>query len=292
MLKLRAYAKINLSLDVVGKLDNGYHELCMVMHTVKLYDIITITEKKNGGIRMTTNLPYLPANRNNLVMRAAELFFEHSRIVAPNLHIHLKKYIPVGAGLAGGSSDAAAVLRGLNEQYGRKLSRAELMEIGKTLGADVPYCIMGGTALAEGIGEKLTPLPRMPKCYIVLAKPKFSLSTPAVFGETDLPNMKLHPDTRGMLEAIRQHDLKGIAVRMFNVLEDPAKKVIRKQNANWCSPHIIDEYKRTMLKYNSIGTVMSGSGPTVFGLFIKEEDAQEAYRRFRQMTPDTFLTTT
>lgn len=292
MLKLKAYAKINLSLDVVGKMENGYHELCMVMHTIKLYDTITVTEKKNGGIRLTTNLPYLPVNRNNLVVRAAELFFEYCGMAVPNLHIHLKKYIPVGAGLAGGSTDAAAILRGLNDYIGRKLSRAELMEIGKNLGADVPYCIMGGTALAEGIGEKLTPLPRMPKCYIVLAKPKFSLSTPAVFGETDLHHMKLHPDTRGMLEAIRQNDLNGIAVRMFNVLEDPAKKVIQKQNGVWYSPRVIDEYKRTMLKYNSIGAVMSGSGPTVFGLFTEEECAKRAYLKLRTITPDTFLTTT
>lgn len=219
-LGLRAYGKINLGLDVVRKREDGYHEVRMVMQTVGVYDRIDLDRKKRAGITVETNLYYLPNNENNLAYRAAKLLMDEFGI-REGLHIKLAKYIPVAAGMAGGSSDAAAVLFGVNKMFDLGLSREELMERGVKIGADVPYCLLRGTALSEGIGEILTPLPPMPQCRVLIAKPGVSVSTKWVYDNLRANELKQeeHPDIDGMAEAIRRRDLAGVASRMGNVLE-------------------------------------------------------------------------
>ena len=273
-INIRSYAKINLSLDVLRRREDGYHDLKMIMHSVNLYDKISITAHKKGGITIRTNLPYLPVNEKNHVYRAAQLFFEYTNLRCGGLFIQIQKHIPVSAGLAGGSSNAAAALKGLNYMYGAGLSNTILAELGKRVGADVPYCIYGGTMLAEGIGEQLTPLPRMPKMPIVLAKPPVNLSTPAVFKALSVSSIRLHPDTKGMIEALRMQNSEGLARRMYNVLEDPAQVVMKQMGAG----DLVSDLKHIMLDYGALGTLMSGSGPTVFGLFDREEKARQRPR--------------
>ncbi len=287
-INIRSYAKINLSLDVLRRREDGYHDLKMIMHSVNLYDKISITAHKKGGITLRTNLPYLPVNEKNHVYRAAQLFFAHTNLRCEGLFIQIQKHIPVSAGLAGGSSNAAAALKGLNYMYGAGLSNAVLAELGKQVGADVPYCIYGGTMLAEGIGEQLTPLPRMPRMPIVLAKPPVNLSTPAVFQALSVASIRLHPDTKGMIEALRIQDSEGVARRMYNVLEDPAQVVMKQMGTG----DLVSGLKHSMLDYGALGTLMSGSGPTVFGLFDREEKAKSAAKAALRLTKDVFVTTT
>lgn len=263
-IKVKAFAKINLSLDVLGTLENGYHEVKMVMQTVSLYDSVELT-KTESGITLGCSLRFLPTNSDNLAYKAAEAFFKETGIEG-GCDIFLKKHIPVGAGLAGGSSNAAAVLKGLNRLYDAKLSTKKLCEIGKTLGADVPYCIIGGTRLAEGIGEKLSPLPEFPRCYIVLVKPSFSISTKWVYDNIDSCPSIVHPPTDALLEALEQGDLFGICDNMGNVLED----------VSITHYPILSEVKKDLLDLGAIGSQMSGSGPTVFGIFTDEEKAEKA----------------
>lgn len=265
-LNLKAMAKINLGLDVLRRREDGYHDLRMIMQTVNLYDRITLKEKAEPGISVRTNLSYLPANRDNLAYRAAELLMQEAGVKA-GLDIYLKKYIPVAAGLAGGSSDAAAVLVGVNRMFGLGLSKEELMRRGVRLGADVPYCVLRGTALAEGIGDKLTPLPDAPDAWVVLAKPPVHVSTAFVYGNLRADRLAVHPDIDGQIEAIRRGDLRAVADRMGNVLETvtiPACPVI-------------DEIKACMKQQGALNALMSGSGPTVFGLFDDQEKARAAY---------------
>ena len=265
-LKLKAMAKINLGLDVLRKREDGYHDLRMIMQTVYLYDRIELRETEEPGIKVMTNLSYLPTNEDNLVYKAARLLMDEFSI-QKGVEIRLKKYIPVAAGLAGGSSDAAAVLVGINRIFKLNLTQEELMKRGVKIGADVPYCIMRGTALAEGIGEKLTRLPNTPDCYVVLAKPGIHVSTQFVYGNLKANELKDHPDIDGQIEAIQNGDLYGMAERMGNVLETvtiPAHPVI-------------EEIKDIMKKEGAVNAMMSGSGPTVFGLFDDQEKAQAAY---------------
>lgn len=287
-INIRSYAKINLSLDVLRRREDGYHDLKMIMHSVNLYDKISITAHKKGGITLRTNLPYLPVNEKNHVYRAAQLFFAYTNLRCEGLFIQIQKHIPVSAGLAGGSSNAAAALKGLNYMYGAGLSNAVLAELGKQVGADVPYCIYGGTMLAEGIGEQLTPLPRMPRMPIVLAKPPVNLSTPAVFKALSVSSIRLHPDTKGMIEALCIQDSEGVARRMYNVLEDPAQVVMKQMGTG----DLVSGLKHSMLDYGALGTLMSGSGPTVFGLFDREEKAKSAAKAALRLTKDVFVTTT
>lgn len=269
-LSIRAYAKINLSLDVLGVLPNGYHNIKTVMQTVSLFDSVSL-EKTESGIELDSTLHFLPNNSDNLAYAAAAAFFRESGIKG-GVRIFLKKYIPVGAGLAGGSSDAAAVLRGLNRLYGAKLKTGRLCEIGKPLGADVPYCIIGGTRLAEGIGEKLSPLPKMPPCSIVLVKPPFSISTAWAYSNIDACENIVHPDTDALIDALSKGDLEGICAGMGNVLEDVS--VTRYG--------ILNDIKADLISLGALSAQMSGSGPTVFGIFRDEEKAalaKEALRR-------------
>lgn len=269
-IKLKALAKINLGLDVVRKREDGYHEVRMIMQTVRLYDQIKLTMREKPGITMKTNLFYLPANEENLAYKSAKLLMEEFGI-KKGLKIDLKKFIPVAAGMAGGSSDAAAVLVGVNRMFQLGLTKKELMKRGVTIGADVPYCIMRGTALAEGIGEKLTPLPSMPSCYILIAKPAIHVSTKFVYTNLRANELKEHPDIDGQIQALQKEDLYGLAEKMGNVLETvtiPAYPVI-------------GEIKKAMMSKGAVGAMMSGSGPTVFGLFDDEKKARHAYEKLR-----------
>lgn len=271
-IQLKALAKINLGLDVLRRREDGYHEVKMIMQTIGLHDDLEIRKTKTPGIQVKTNLYYLPTNENNLVYKAAKLLMDEFQI-QDGVSIQLKKRIPVAAGMAGGSSDGAAVLWGINQMYGLGLSMQALMERGVRLGADVPYCIQRGTALAEGIGEKLSVLPPMPKCTILIAKPGISVSTKFVYENLHANDLKpeQHPDVDSMIEAMRQKDLGLLCSRMGNVLETvtiPAYPVI-------------NEIKRTMMDNGAIGSMMSGSGPTVFGIFDSPVAAKHAMKAVR-----------
>lgn len=271
-IQLKALAKINLGLDVLRRREDGYHEVKMIMQTIGLHDDLEIRKTKTPGIQVKTNLYYLPTNENNLVYKAAKLLMDEFQI-QDGVSIQLKKRIPVAAGMAGGSSDGAAVLWGINQMYGLGLSMHALMERGVRLGADVPYCIQRGTALAEGIGEKLSVLPPMPKCTILIAKPGISVSTKFVYENLHANDLKpeQHPDVDSMIEAMRQKDLGLLCSRMGNVLETvtiPAYPVI-------------NEIKRTMMDNGAIGSMMSGSGPTVFGIFDSPVAAKQAMKAVR-----------
>ena len=271
-LELKAYGKINLGLDVVRRREDGYHEVRMIMQTVRVYDAIELNRTEEEGIRLSTNLYYLPDNENNLGYRAAKLLMDEFGI-RDGVEIKMKKFIPVAAGMAGGSSDAAAVLFGANKMFGLGLSKQELMERGVRLGADVPYCIMRGTALSEGIGEILTPLPPMPQCRVLIAKPAVSVSTKHVYESLNLPSLgaEAHPDIDAMRAAIEKKDLSGVVSQLGNVLET----VTIPENP------VIQTLKDRMMEMGADGSLMSGSGPTVFGLFTNQTAAQAAYEELR-----------
>lgn len=281
-MKLRAFAKINLGLDVIRRREDGYHEVRMIMQTIQMYDQLEMEKKNIPGIDLTTNLSYIPVNENNLVYKAAKLLMDQYHI-REGVSIDLNKFIPVAAGMAGGSSDAAATLVGMNKLFHLGLSKEELMKIGVKIGADVPYCIMRGTALSEGIGEKLTPLSPMPSCYILIGKPGISVSTKFVYTNLKLNEHTKHPDIDGMLQALKQQDLRGITDRMENVLEGvtiPAYPVI-------------EEIKNHMKEHGALNALMSGSGPTVFGIFDDKKKAEFACEKLKEsgLTRQTFLTT-
>ena len=271
-LSLKAYGKINLGLDVLRRRDDGYHEVRMIMQTVGIYDRIDLIYKETPGITVETNLYYLPDNENNLVYKAAKLLMDEFH-VQKGVHIRLRKYIPVAAGMAGGSSDAAAVLFGVNKMFSLGLTTEQLMDRGVKIGADVPYCVMRGTALSEGIGEILTPLPVPPQCHVLIAKPGISVSTKFVYENLHANELRpeQHPDIDGMMEAIKQKDLYGIADRFGNVLE----------NVTIPAYPVIQEIKDLMLEQGAIGALMSGSGPTVFGLFTNPKAAAKAHEEMR-----------
>jgi 4-diphosphocytidyl-2-C-methyl-D-erythritol kinase len=280
-LQCEAYAKINLTLDVLGKREDGYHELCMVMQSVSLADQITLSQGDAPDLSVTTNLGFLPGADKNLAGIAARAFAKHTGVSLAGLNIDLQKQIPVCAGTAGGSSDAAAVLRGLNRWFDQGLSREELAKLGEEVGSDVPYCVYGDTALAEGRGEVLTHLPSLPFCYLVLCKPNFSISTPELFHRIDEFKLRFHPDTPGMRQALEQGDLEGVSRRLFNVFEEvlpPQRRAV------------VEEIKSTLLCQGALGACMSGTGPTVFGLFRDKEQAQAACEQLAHTYPSTFLT--
>lgn len=269
-IELKALGKINLGLDVLGKRENGYHDVRMVMQTVYLYDQITIKKRKKPGIGLETNLYYLPVNENNLTYRAAKLLKDEFHI-EEGVSIRLEKHIPVAAGMAGGSSNAAAVLFGMNRMFGLGLTTEELMERGVLLGADVPYCIMRGTVLAEGIGEILTPLSPMPKCYVLLAKPPVAVSTKLVYEKLDSQEIKIHPDIDAIIEGLKEKSLSKIAASMGNVLE----------NVTIEEYPVIEEIKNIMKRAGALNAMMSGSGPTVFGIFDDKEPARAAAQKIK-----------
>ncbi len=270
-MELKSLAKINLGLDVLGRRENGYHDVRMVMQTVYLYDNVILEKRPEEGIVVETNLFFLPSDENNIAYKAAKLLFDEFGL-SGGLYIRLEKHIPVAAGLAGGSSNAAAVLVGMNRMYNLGLSQKDLMERGVKLGADVPYCVMRGTVLAEGIGEILSPLPAMPKCYILLAKPSISVSTKMVYDKLDSQEIDTHPDIDGILEGLREENLQKIAASMGNVLE----------NVTIQNYPVIEEIKNAMKQAGALNAMMSGSGPTVFGIFEDKLKARAAQQQIRQ----------
>lgn len=270
-MQLRALAKINLGLDVVRKREDGYHEVRMIMQTIQMYDLLKIDKCSEPGIHLTTNLPYVPCDERNLVYKAAKLLMDEFEI-RQGVIMNLKKFIPVSAGMAGGSSDAAAALVGMNRLFGLKLSMKDLMKRGVTIGADVPYCIMRGTALAEGIGEILTPLSPVPFCYILIGKPGINVSTKTAYENLNLSQIQHHPRIDSMIEAIQAQDLREMAGLMENVFE----------------PGIIREYpvvqniKDLMLEGGAFNAMMSGSGPTVFGVFDSRRKMEKTAQKLRE----------
>lgn len=281
-IELKAMGKINLGLDILGKRKNGYHDVRMVMQTVYLYDGVTIEKQRGPGIEIETNLFFLPVDENNLAYRAAKLLMDEYGI-QEGIRIVLDKRIPVSAGMAGGSADAAAVLFGMNQLFGLGLGDAALRAQGMKLGADVPYCIMRGTYLAEGIGEVLTELPQCPRCHVLLAKPSVNVSTRTVYEKFDRLDDVCHPDIDGIIRGLKRHDLKNTAKAMGNVLEQVTAKEYP----------IIEEIKRTMLAGGALNAMMSGSGPTVFGIFEEKTRAKEVYKRIKEqrLAKQVYVTT-
>lgn len=297
-MEILAHAKLNLTLDVLGKRPDGYHDLRMIMQSVELADILELNYNDTKELRVSTNLHFLPNNEKNLAAQAALRWYECGVVQEPGkwdmedlkrsfifngLDITIEKHIPVCAGLAGGSSDAAAVLRALNLMEDTCLSPEVVASIGALVGSDVPYCVMGGTALAEGRGEVLTPLPPLPKCWVVLCKPEFSISTPALFAKIDSVRLRCRPDTQGAIAALEAGDLHGAARRMYNVFEDALPE---RQRAR------VNDIKNALIQCGALGASMSGTGPTAFGLFDDKALAQEAQERLADFGGEVFLTQT
>ena len=273
----RSYAKINLTLDVLGKRDNGYHDVKMLMQTTSLFDLV-IVDRTEEEISVSTNLKYLPNNDKNIAYQAVLAFLDYTKIKG-GARIIIHKNIPVAAGLAGGSSNAAAVLVALDMLYNTNLTDEELITIGAKLGADVPYCIMGGTQLASGIGEILTPAPPLPDCWILLVKPPVNISTKVIYEAIDGADIKTHPDTDGMINALSSGDLYEISKRLANVMETVT---VEKEPQ-------IRGIKEKMQKNGALGALMSGSGPTVFGIFDDFEKAKASADSFYYQFKDVYL---
>ena len=278
---IKAMAKVNLGLDVLRRRENGYHDVKMVMQTVNLYDTLTLS-KIDEGIVITTNTGELPLNEDNLIYKAAKLLLEYVDKKA-GVSIHLDKQIPIAAGMAGGSTDAASTLLGINELYNLDLTKEELAEVGVKIGADVPYCIYGGTYLSEGIGEVLTKLPDAPDCYVVIAKPGIGVSTKYVYENLHIETVEKHPDIDGMIDAIKTGSLDGVTEKMENVLETVTIKRYPE----------IETMKTCLLENGAENALMSGSGPTVFGIFKEEKIAKQALSKLQKtgLVKNGFVTT-
>lgn len=279
-MKEKAYAKINISLDVVGKREDNYHLLRMIMQNIDVYDEISI-KKISEGIIIKCNKLFVPTDERNLAYKAAKLFMDTYNINSGVL-INIKKNIPVSAGLAGGSTDCATVLKIMNKIFNINASEKELMELGVKLGADVPYCIVGGTALCEGIGEKLTELKPFRDKIIILVKPPFGVSTKEVYKAFDLSKVRVHPNTEELIKAMENDDINYVANNMKNLLENVTLRDYRE----------ISEIKKTMNKCGAIGSMMSGSGPSVFAIFDDMLKAQKCYEKMKKSYKDVFITRT
>ncbi len=278
----RAYAKINIGLDVLRRRADGYHEVKMIMQTVDIYDELVLERRKQPGIELRMDNSELPSGGDNLICRAADLLFREKEITG-GVNISLTKRIPIAAGMAGGSADAAAALRGVNELFDLGYSLKELQALGVGLGADIPYCLAGGTMLSEGIGEILTPLPAPPAAHLVIAKPDINVSTAFVYGNLHADSLAWHPDIDGMIAALQKGDLDGITGRLGNVLETVTVK----------AHPVIEQIKELLRKQGAENALMSGSGPTVFGIFKEKETAAraaEAVERGR-LAKQIFVTT-
>jgi 4-diphosphocytidyl-2-C-methyl-D-erythritol kinase len=280
MITLPAHAKINLSLDVTGKLDNGYHTLEMILQTISLKDEV-ILQKKPEGVEISCDNPQVPCDGRNICDKAARAFFEKAGIPG-GVRIQINKRIPLGAGLGGGSTNAAAVLKGLNALYDARLTQEQLLELGLQCGADVPFCLAGGTCLARGIGEELTKLPHFGGVHAVLIMPEFSVSTAWVYSNYRMDDPVLHPDTQSIVSAIRMRDIKKVAHQMRNVLE----------NVTAAKFPEIDVIKRELKQWGAAGSLMSGSGPSVFGLFEDQEKAHRAFTILGKQYKHIWLVTT
>ena len=268
----KACAKLNISLDVTGKRPDGYHEMIMVMQTVSLADEVCLTRTGEEGVRAYTNLDYIPGDERNLAVRAAAVFFREAGIEPEGLRIDIRKKIPVGAGLAGGSADAGAVLRALNRMYGKPLDRDGLVRAAEQVGSDVAFCTLGGTMLASGRGEILTPLAPMPPCWYGIVMPHFSVSTPELFRKLDGKKIRCHPDTQGLVKAVESGDLAGVCRRMYNVFEDVDDRRMR----------TVSEIKGRLMDCGAMGALMTGTGSAVFGIFDSPSSAEAAAVQFRK----------
>ena len=278
-MELDARAKINLTLDILRRREDGYHDMQMVMQSVTLADRLTVTPARGAEGQAASDLRFLPTGNKNLAQVAAAAFREAVGL-GGEVDVDIQKRVPVCAGLAGGSADAAAVLRAMNRLSGAGLSPDRLAEIGARAGSDVPFCVLGGTALAEGRGERLTPRPPLPPCRIVICKPPFSVSTPQLFGRVNVRKIVRRPDTAGVVAALGAGDLAGVARRMYNVFEDVMEP---RRYAE------ISSIKAELIDCGALGASMSGSGPSVFGLFDSEAAAREALARLRDSYRDVFL---
>ena len=278
-IKEKAYAKLNISLDVLSKRPDGYHDMRMVMQSVSLHDELSVSLRNDGAVNVATNLHYLPCDDRNIAAKAAKAFFARIGKTELGADIDIQKRIPVCAGMGGGSTDGAAVLRALNTLLGKPFSKSELEALGASLGSDIPFCISGGTALAEGRGERLCDLAPFPNCSFVIAKPKFSVSTPELFSKLDLITLKFHPDTQGIVSSIENGNLKGVCQRMYNVFETvlPPK------------PNDVQIIKHSLLDCGALGAVMTGTGSAVFGVFDDKAKAEYAHYLLSQRFTDVFL---
>lgn len=273
---LNANAKVNLSLDVIGKRPDGYHLLEMVMQSISLHDTITISKISEPVIQLTCNVPNIPCDARNIAYRSAALFFQYCNLSC-GVAIHLEKRIPSQAGLGGGSADGAAVFVGLNHLFETNLSTETLCHLGVQIGADVPFCIVGGTQLCEGIGEKMTPVSPMPSCPMVLCKPNISVNTGEAYRQIDHGIIKTHPNTDALCNAIGQKDIPKIGSLLCNVFESaiPLPQV--------------DDIKLKMKKNGAVGACMSGSGSTVFSLFSHRDAAENCAAQLKTIYPDVFI---
>lgn len=270
-MRLRAFAKINLGLDILRKREDGYHEVRMIMQTIQMYDVLEMKKVKKPGISLSVNYPYIPSDERNLVYKAAKLLMDEFQ-VKEGVDIRLEKFIPVAAGMAGGSSDAAAAMVGINHLFKLGLSEKDLMDRAVNIGADVPYCIMRGTALAEGIGEKLTRIAQVPNCYVLIGKPGIGVSTKTAYESLQLDKIQSHPDIDGMIRDIENGNLLAMTDKMGNVFESG---IIGKYP-------VIGEIKDLMEANGALKAMMSGSGPTVFGIFDDREKMEAAAAVLRQ----------
>lgn len=270
-MRLRAFAKINMGLDILRKREDGYHEVRMIMQTIQMYDVLEMKKVKKPGISLSVNYPYIPSDERNLVYKAAKLLMDEFQ-VKEGVDIRLEKFIPVAAGMAGGSSDAAAAMVGINHLFKLGLSEKDLMDRAVNIGADVPYCIMRGTALAEGIGEKLTRIAQVPDCYVLIGKPGIGVSTKTAYESLQLDKIQSHPDIDGMIRDIENGNLLAMTDKMGNVFESG---IIRKYP-------VIGEIKDLMEANGALKAMMSGSGPTVFGIFDDREKMEAAAAVLRQ----------
>lgn len=270
-MRLRAFAKINLGLDILRKREDGYHEVRMIMQTIQMYDVLEMKKVKKPGISLSVNYPYIPSDERNLVYKAAKLLMDEFQ-VKEGVYIRLEKFIPVAAGMAGGSSDAAAAMVGINHLFKLGLSEKDLMDRAVNIGADVPYCIMRGTALAEGIGEKLTRIAQVPDCYVLIGKPGIGVSTKTAYESLQLDKIQSHPDIDGMIRDIENGNLLAMTDKMGNVFESG---IIGKYP-------VIGEIKDLMEANGALKAMMSGSGPTVFGIFDDREKMEAAAAVLRQ----------
>lgn len=277
---VKAYGKINISLDIVGKREDGYHLLKMIMQSVDLYDSISF-EKCNRGINISCNKPYIPTDEKNLMYKASKLFMDTYNVCG-GINIYLKKNIPVAAGMAGGSTDAAAVFQTLRKVFEVKVSDNEIMELGVKIGADVPFCIKGGTALCEGIGENITPLVPFKNRILVLVKPNFGVSTREVYKSLDISRIYKHPDTEGLIRAMQAEELQEVCNGMKNLLENVT---LRKYP-------VLKRIKEDMIKMGAMGSMMSGSGPTIFAFFEDMLTAQRCYDKFKTQYKEVYITRT
>ena len=278
-----AFAKVNISLDIISKMADGFHGMKMVMQTVSLCDEITIECVPGEGVRIAdSGRPFLPRDERNIAAAAARVFLARAGISGYRVNIRIRKDIPVCAGLGGGSADGACVLRMMDKMFATGLERGTLIQLGSAIGSDVPYCIFGGTKLAEGRGEILTDLDPLPHCHVVICKPSFSFSTPELFKQVNCRKIRARPDTDGIIASLRSCDLGGVARRMYNVFEDVLPR----------GKHDIEQIKYSLLDCGALGSVMTGSGPAVFGVFDDKSKARKAYETLKPEHPECYIAET